>query len=198
MENASKALLIAGGVLLAIIILSVMIYSYVHMQSLERAKAEVLKAEELAAFNREFESYNKKSMYGTDIVSVVNKANSYNKKYDMDLITIYIQIKENMNTIVYQYEFINGEWESNIISDDSVLEPKSYTNKTINSNNIFNQEEKWNERYELKYDNDNGRLKAYKTKTTAFSLLKRSSFSCESIIYNQISGQVESMSFIQK
>ncbi len=197
MENASKALLIAGGVLLAVIILSVMIYSYVHMQSLERAKAEVLRAEELAAFNREFESYNKKNMYGTDIISVVNKANSYNKKYDMDLITIYIKINENMDTIVYQYEFKNGEWESRIISDDSVLEPKSYTNKTINSNNIFNQEEKWNERYELVFD-ESGRLKSYQTMTTAFSLLKRSSFLCESITYNQISGQIESMSFIQK
>lgn len=74
MENASKALLIAGGVILAIMILSTMVYMSGRITEFGEAQNNKKAAEQLAAFNAEYEAYNKQLMYGTDIVTVINKA----------------------------------------------------------------------------------------------------------------------------
>ncbi len=81
MENASKALLIAGGVLIAIIIISMFIMMYNRMASIQKAQEEQTKMEQLAAFNAEYEAYNKKVMYGTDVITVINKAIENNNRY---------------------------------------------------------------------------------------------------------------------
>lgn len=78
MENASKALLIAGGILLALMTLSLVVYMSGATSRMMEAQDEKKAAEELAAFNMEYEAYNKRRMYGTDIITVVNKAINYN------------------------------------------------------------------------------------------------------------------------
>ena len=40
--------------------------------------------EEILAFNQGFEAYNKKLMYGSDVVSVINKAIDNNKRYKVN------------------------------------------------------------------------------------------------------------------
>lgn len=74
MENASKALLMAGGLFLALLILSTMMYMSSSISGIAKAQDDKKAAEQLAAFNAQYEAYNKKLMYGTDIVTVVNKA----------------------------------------------------------------------------------------------------------------------------
>jgi len=74
MENASKALLIAGGIFLAILILSAMMYMASSITSIGEAQENKKAAEQLAAFNAQYEAYDKQLMYGTDIVTVINKA----------------------------------------------------------------------------------------------------------------------------
>jgi len=74
MENASKALLIAGGVFFAMLIISLMIYMSESITGMSEAQENKKAAEQLSAFNREYEVYNKKLMYGTDVVTVINKA----------------------------------------------------------------------------------------------------------------------------
>lgn len=74
MENASKALLIAGGIFFAILILSTMMYMSNSITEIGKSQDEKKAAEQLAAFNAEYEAYNKQLMYGTDIVTIVNKA----------------------------------------------------------------------------------------------------------------------------
>lgn len=116
MENASKALLMAGGVLISIIIIGVLILGYNQWRAIPQEQEEALKTEQLAKFNREYEAYNKQKLYGTDIISVINKAVSNNKKYendesvyDIDIVfvlsadlassaNVYTQIPEGMQT----------------------------------------------------------------------------------------------------
>ena len=73
MENASKALLIAGGVLIALIILTMFIVMYNNMANIQKEQEEQTRIEQIAAFNAEFEAYNKKVMYGTDVITLINK-----------------------------------------------------------------------------------------------------------------------------
>ena len=81
MENTSYALHIAVGVLIAIAILSLVIFRWGQISSLEKAKDEAVVVKNKSDFNKEFEAYNKGLMYGTDVLSCLNKAQNNNQKY---------------------------------------------------------------------------------------------------------------------
>lgn len=70
MENASKALLIAGGVLIAILIVSVLVVTLNIVNSNQRTREKALATEQLAEFNQKYEAYNKKALRGTDIITL--------------------------------------------------------------------------------------------------------------------------------
>lgn len=111
MENASKALLIAAGILLALIILSLLIYMTNTTSRMAKAQDEKTEAEQLAAFNREYEAYNKTKMYGTDVITVYNKAKNNNEKKEI-FITIKVYDKNgNEISISYESEFKNKIFE---------------------------------------------------------------------------------------
>lgn len=81
MENATKALLIAGGVLIALIIITMFILMFNRLSSMEKEQTEQTEMEQLAAFNAEYEAFNKKVMYGVDVITLINKVEANNKKY---------------------------------------------------------------------------------------------------------------------
>ncbi len=81
MENASYALLIAVGVLIAIIIMSLIVSRWRQIGRFEKTKDEVTAIQNQADFNSEYEAYNKSIMYGTDVLSCLNKAQNNNQKY---------------------------------------------------------------------------------------------------------------------
>ena len=80
MENASKALIIAGGVLIGLITISLFYYMFSHISNFVSETSEDYNIKETNAFNQGFEAYNKKLMYGSDVVSVINKAIDNNKR----------------------------------------------------------------------------------------------------------------------
>lgn len=82
MENASKALIMAGGVLLALLIITLCVYLYSSMTSLADTQDKKQAEKQLFAFNSEYEAYNKNRMYGTDVITVVNKAINHNRNMD--------------------------------------------------------------------------------------------------------------------
>lgn len=81
MENASKALLIAGGVLIALIIITMFIMMFSRISNINKEQEEQTKIEQLNAFNMAFEAYGKKVMYGADVITLINKVAENNKKY---------------------------------------------------------------------------------------------------------------------
>lgn len=80
MENASKALIIAGGILLSIFLISVLLTVYNQINENQRAKVKVLETEEVAKFNAFYESYNKDLVYGAEILTLINKAKEDDKR----------------------------------------------------------------------------------------------------------------------
>lgn len=79
MENASKALLIAGGILLAVLVLALLALLLSNISSNQLAQEKKLKTEQVQEFNQQWEAYNKKALFGSDIITVVNKAIQNNK-----------------------------------------------------------------------------------------------------------------------
>ena len=81
MENASKALIIAGGVLIGLITISLYYFMFSNIRNFVDVTSTDYNEKEVLAFNQGFEAYNKKLMYGSDIVSVINKAIDNNAIY---------------------------------------------------------------------------------------------------------------------
>lgn len=81
MDNAAKALEIAAGVLLGVMLFALVAYFFTSISGLPDEEDDILSAEQLALFNQEYEVYNKKQMYGVDVISCLNKVKSYDDKY---------------------------------------------------------------------------------------------------------------------
>ena len=80
MENASKALIIAGGILLALMTLTLLVYGLTTTTRISEANDEAKKLEEIENFNSEYLAYNRRVMYGIDLINVINKAINNNAK----------------------------------------------------------------------------------------------------------------------
>ena len=82
MENASKALIIAGAILLAILIISlgIMIYNQASGVVNNNAMTEV----EVSSFNQRFSQYFGKKVRGANVNSLINAVNNNNMSTDDD------------------------------------------------------------------------------------------------------------------
>lgn len=80
MDNASRALTIAGGVLIALMVISLFVFARGRWSSYENAKSEAKRNEQIVQFNKRFEAYDTVEN-GNKIVSLVNLAEEMNKKY---------------------------------------------------------------------------------------------------------------------
>ena len=110
MENAAKALIIAGGILLAIMTLTLLVYGLTASSRLEQATAENKKNEEIASFNLEYQAFNKKRMYGIDLITLINKAINHNKTMDSShpyYVNIIFKTKEDFKNEIYIYIYNN-------------------------------------------------------------------------------------------
>ena len=100
MENASRALVIAGGVLLSLIIIGVVMFAYRGITSLQKEKDISLSNEQVSKINEQIEKYTKKSViYGSEVLSICNAIEDYSRKYPESegypKITAIIKIKAN-------------------------------------------------------------------------------------------------------
>lgn len=113
MENASKALLISGGVLVALIIVSAMVYMFNAIGEMPRSQEEIKAQKELEDFNKKYESYNRGNLKGTDVISVLYMADNNNEKYKGDTqfyITVEIEITKPIDQTVRKYKLENNRW----------------------------------------------------------------------------------------
>lgn len=80
MENATKALLIAATVLIAVLILSVGIYVFNHYMGFAYENEENRAKQALIQYNTKFEKYIDKSLTMQDVYTIVNLAKDYNER----------------------------------------------------------------------------------------------------------------------
>lgn len=123
MENASKALLIAGGVLLAMMILSLVVIMTSSLTDISEGQDRKKLTEQIEEFNKSYLAYNKTRMYGTDVITVVNKAIDHNRTVDAReedpyYINIYFETKSDFKT---EGKVINTE----LPSDDKNYEKEA-------------------------------------------------------------------------
>ena len=68
MENASKALIMAGGVLISLMVIGLLVLFYNNLSGMQKIK-----------FNKQYDVY-ARDVYGSEILSIANKIADYNKR----------------------------------------------------------------------------------------------------------------------
>ena len=90
MENASKALLMAGGVLIAIIIISLLVKTYSSIGAFQRQKVSAEEVARIEEFNKQFTKYKDQYVYGTEVITVINTiGNQKTKAYTIEAKIIF-------------------------------------------------------------------------------------------------------------
>lgn len=137
MENVTKALLIAGGILIFIMVVSLIVVLWNQMSGYFTEQHNATIVEQIAEFNAQFENYNGKEIRGNELISIMNKVVNYNRTYsDMenyDRIIIEIDLK------VHQNDFKYNSSDSNIISNSSMISNHAGDNVIENISNLTNQ-----------------------------------------------------------
>ncbi len=106
MENATKALLMAGGLLISILVVGLLVIGYRSISDYQQSASNIKKDQQLSSFNQNFTQYVRDDLVGTDVISLVNKIADYNKKTggagEIDY-SYKISIKINMHNFKDKY-----------------------------------------------------------------------------------------------
>ena len=216
MENASKALIIAGGILLAIMILALLVSVGISMSDMVGAQDEKILIQQTQEFNNQYLAYNKSVMYGIDVITVANKIIDYNTKIDVDEETkmnFILKLNEDFNTIrstvVYNRDGTIRSKTSEIIKEKSLIsgthELFGKDNPTLMDNNIINF---FHQDSLLIRDTDMAKeMLSYKIsekmriqhhfEDSALQKFKTAIFECEDVGYSEITGRINSITFKQ-
>jgi len=84
MENASKALLIAGGVLLSLLVIALLLFLANMLSANARDSEELREQRQLADFNRRFEAFDRRLLTGQDVITLINMAIDNNNRPEHD------------------------------------------------------------------------------------------------------------------
>ncbi len=87
MENASKALLMAGGMLLAILLVTLLVYAWGMFSEYQNAKADLAEIEDTAEFNEQLSQYDRDDVDGYTLLSLINRIIDYNERNTTDSVS---------------------------------------------------------------------------------------------------------------
>lgn len=83
-ENASNALVMAGGILLGIMIISLAVFVFTYSADFAKNYEKTNEATSIATFNRQFEVYNRDNLTIHDIITVRNLAREINLQNEVN------------------------------------------------------------------------------------------------------------------
>ena len=99
MENASKALLIAASIFIAIILVSSLMILYNQISDYQNKKYEMSVIEETQKINEKFENYHRNNIRGSDLISLMNRIIHYNSSQSYQDGTNYERIRVTITLV---------------------------------------------------------------------------------------------------
>ena len=110
MENATRALTMAGGILIALMILGALFLMFNNLSSYQNSNDASTKNSQIAEFNNQFEPYNKDNLTLMELKSVWNKIQSNNSKnpeyfIETNINSIYANIDYDSEGRINKMEF---------------------------------------------------------------------------------------------
>lgn len=128
MENASKAIIMAGAILISTLIVSIMIYLFAVFGGFSRDMSTKISGEKITQFNNNFEKYEGRiNITAQEIVSIINFAKEFNEENDLkydndDSIKIYVHPGKWTSSSTTESEFFKychrlGKDESTVANE---------------------------------------------------------------------------------
>lgn len=125
MENASKALLMAGGILIALLVVGALLLMFNQLSSYQRSNSDDLRDVQLVEFNKQFEQYTYTDIKGYELLSLINKVIDSNENsglintinYDQK---ITIEIK-GLNVFNEKYAYTDQTAKDKLFQADSYI-----------------------------------------------------------------------------
>ena len=222
MENASKALIMAAGVLIALMILGALLLMFSNLSNYQETNTQGTREAQVVEFNNQFETYNRQDIRGTDMVSLMNRVVDYNTRKTGTTSEEQYQKMEISVTGISPSAFKYNT------SDDSLIK-ESYTQDNITTllNPVKQLENKYQQKYitelsanisniidgdseeEAKKVLNTTNLDKYKegsndgitqikldtAKYYQYTQFKRTYFDCTGVEYNQQTGRIVKMEF---
>ena len=153
MENASKALIIAGSILISMIIISLLVLFFNNLRENMAAQQKEEDIMQAAEFNKQFTSY-ERDVYGSELLSIANKVYDYNVRETQEKgyteVTIVVKIngekidseKTYFKKSTYKVEKKINELKDELDKIKADLE--KYSDRTESKGFIFfNKNKKW-------------------------------------------------------
>lgn len=147
MENAVKALLIAAGMLMVVLIISVLVLSYNRISTYYEKQHELIIVEQAQEFNTQFEDYNRKGLRGNELITLINLIRDYND-YSSEIegyerITITIDLQGYLSDLKYGDEsksesILTNNIITNQINDEEIKDISTLTSSLVSSSGIPN------------------------------------------------------------
>lgn len=138
MENASKALIMAAGVLIGILIISLAVYIFVDFGTTSAKINEQNAQQKIVQFNSQFTSYIDKELTIYDVVTILGYAQENNKYYEeteSEQIAVFLQTSSITN--ITNYSDIQ---KSNLIKKETLINGKLPVYKIKEENIRYNDE----------------------------------------------------------
>lgn len=119
MENASKALIMAGSILIALLIIGLLVIGYNQISGLEQTRTDTDVNQKMVEYMRQFEQFNR-TLYGSELLSLANLQEDYNtsearEDVGYDRIEITVQINTGIVDSTY---FVAGTHSLETIADN--------------------------------------------------------------------------------
>lgn len=154
MENASQALLIAGGVLIALLVIGLLVWMFTNLSGFQQQEGVQVTSSQIAKFNNEYGSYDKPDLRGSDLYTLLNKVADYNRRQssaatnttDTGSDVMYTPMKVTFNLDGKAKDFtpdgtVRLLTSNEITQDDSNLTTNSFADYV--SNTVSNLESKY-------------------------------------------------------
>lgn len=219
MENAAKGLLMAGGMILAIIVISIFIYGYTNITHLAESKQDEESLKEIEKFNEPYLAFNKTAMYGTDVISILNLAISNNKLNNVENrpnneLYVDVSFKLNKDSIrdtvyLYTYNTKTNKYDVKEVgtSKNSKYGAEDFEFKKGNTYSLSNNlepidafvqssDDQTEQKNITSTDNDENTVLEYTVTYKGIADFKRKTFKCSEVKYDS-SGRVKSIKFEQ-
>lgn len=206
MENASKALIIAGSVLVSLMIIALLVFFFNNISELQSINQNDDELKAISEFNKQYDVY-ERDIYGSELLSLVNKILDYNKRESENKgykkINLIVVLEKDIDNEFFKKGTYNYERLMSIVKD---LENKVQVtgNETINSTipNVSRKVSKLATMRTADIENLGFTASSYREKvskylsySTLLTDVKAKIFKCDSFKYDNLNGRIIEMKY---
>ena len=176
MENASKALILAGEMLIGVIVLGLLSYLFVSMGRSSKKINNQIETDRVLVFNNHFTDFNGRvDITANEIVTVLNFAKKNNKDYNIDASSnsvYYVDVLvDNVSIINYSEDQLNE-----FLKNNNIKYFKCNAKYTKNGNTIT---AKYQDNGNLTIDNTTSlvtKIKFFSSNISGFDIVNKDKF----------------------